>query len=119
MSLRTVVSTGQRYHLICYDKRGVEVTDEDGTSASGRALAALTDPAAGITDVFVLSHGWQGDLDDAIRQYDSWIGAANPDAAGDGMTPFLIGLHWPRRKAHLRPQPAQRRSTRPSERPAR
>ncbi len=95
MSLRTVAGTGQQYHLICYDKHGAEVPDADGTSASRLALAALTAPASGVTDVFVISHGWQGDLDDAIRQYDSWIGAANPDTAGDGTTPFLIGLHWP------------------------
>lgn len=95
MSLRTVPGTDQQYHLICFDKRGAEVLDEDGTSASEQALSALADPTAGVTDVFVLSHGWQGDLDDAIRQYDSWIGAANPDAPGDGSTAFLIGLHWP------------------------
>ena len=95
MSLRTVPGTGQQYHLICFDKRGAEVPDADGSVASGLAMAALADPAAGVTDVFIISHGWQGDLADAIRQYDSWIGAANPDAAGDGITPFLIGLHWP------------------------
>lgn len=95
MSLRTVPGTGQQYHLICFDKHGVEVPDADGTSASTLALDALTAPAAAVTDIFVISHGWQGDLDDAIWQYDSWIGAANPDTAGDGITPFLIGLHWP------------------------
>jgi len=95
MSLRTVPGSGQQYHLICFDARGMEVPDADGTSASRLALDALTAPAAGVTDVFVISHGWQGDLNDAIWQYDSWIGAANPDTAGDGITPFLIGLHWP------------------------
>ena len=48
-----------------------------------------------MTDVFILSHGWQGDYDDAIRQYDRWIGAANPDSAGDSIRPFIIGVHWP------------------------
>ena len=95
MSLRTVPGSQQQYHLINYDKFGVEMPDADATWASEAAISALADPAAGVTDVFILSHGWQGDLDDAIRQYDSWIGAANPDAAGDGITPFLIGLHWP------------------------
>jgi hypothetical protein len=95
MSLRSVPGTGQQYHLICFDTHGAEVPDADGTSASQLAISALAEPGAGVTDVFIFSHGWQGDLDDAIRQYDSWIGAANPDAAGDGITPFLIGLHWP------------------------
>ena len=48
-----------------------------------------------MTDVFILSHGWQGNYDDAIRQYDRWIGAANPDTAGDSIRPFIIGVHWP------------------------
>jgi len=95
MSLRSVPRTGQQYHLICFDARGAEAADPDGTSASRLALDALTGQAAGVTDVFLISHGWQGDLDDAISQYDSWIGAANPDTSGDGITPFLIGLHWP------------------------
>ncbi len=95
MSLRTVPGSNQQYHLISYDASGAEVPDADGSSASAAALAALAGPAPGVTDVFILSHGWQGDLDDAIWQYDSWIGAANPDTSADAISPFLIGLHWP------------------------
>jgi len=95
VSLRRIPSSSQQYHLIAYDKRGEEVRDEDGSIASERALADLANPSAAVTDVFVLSHGWQGDYDDAISQYDRWIGAANPDTAGDGIRPFIIGVHWP------------------------
>lgn len=95
MSVRRIPGTSRQYHLIAYDRRGEEVLDADGTSASETALADLTAPGADITDVFVLSHGWQGDYDDAIRQYDRWIGAADPDGADDGIRPFLIGVHWP------------------------
>ena len=95
MSLRRIPGRSQQYFLITYDKRGDEVPDADGTSASRQAIAALSDPAAGVTDVFILSHGWQGDYDDAIRQYDRWIGAADPDSAGDSIRPFIIGVHWP------------------------
>lgn len=95
MSLRRIPGTSQQYFLITYDKRGEEVPDADGTSASRQAIAALSDPAADVTDVFILSHGWQGDYDDAIAQYDRWIGAANPDSAGDSIRPFIIGVHWP------------------------
>ena len=95
MSLRRIPGSSQQYHLIAYDKRGEEVRDEDGSIASERALADLANPSAAVTDVFVLSHGWQGDYDDAISQYDRWIGAANPDTAGDGIRPFIIGVHWP------------------------
>ena len=95
MSLRRIPGTSQQYFLVSYDKRGEEVPDADGTAASEEAIAALTQPAAGVTDVFIISHGWQGDYDDAIRQYDRWIAAANPDTSSDGIRPFIIGLHWP------------------------
>lgn len=95
MSLRRIPDRDQQYHLITYDKRGDEVRDEDGTIASEQAIADLVSPGAAVTDVFILSHGWQGDYDDAISQYDRWIGAANPDTLGDGIRPFVIGVHWP------------------------
>ncbi len=95
MALRRIPGTDQQYHLIAYDKRGDEIADADGSSAREAALADLASPAAGTTDVFVISHGWQGDYQDAIRQYDRWVGAVNPDEAGDGIRPFVIGLHWP------------------------
>lgn len=95
MSLRRIPGTDQQYHLIAYDRKGEEVPDADGTSASEAALADLGAPGADVTDVFIISHGWQGDYDDAISQYDRWIGAANPDAVGDGIRPFIIGVHWP------------------------
>ena len=97
MSLRRIPGKAQEYHLITYDKRGDEVSDADGTIASVAAIDALREPAAGVTDVFILCHGWQGDYDGAIDQYDRWLGAANPDARGDGIRPFVIGMHWPSR----------------------
>lgn len=95
MTLRRIPGTDRQYHLIAYDKRGREEPDSDGTSASERMLADLADPANDVTDVFILSHGWQGDYQDAIDQYDRWLGADDPDTAGDGIRPFVIGLHWP------------------------
>ncbi|WP_243074902.1 hypothetical protein [Microbacterium sp. SS28] len=93
MSLRRIPGRSQSYHLISYDRKGREQRDEDGGVASEAALAAIAAP--GVTDVFVLSHGWQGDHADAISQYDHWIGAADPDADADGVSPVVIGLHWP------------------------
>jgi hypothetical protein len=95
MALRRIPGTDREYHLIAFDKRGAEVRDPDGTVASERALTAVADPAAAITDVFVISHGWQGDYIDAINQYDRWLGAYNPDSSGDGIRPAVIGVHWP------------------------
>ncbi|MFT4137204.1 hypothetical protein [Microbacterium sp.] len=97
MSLRRIPGKDQEYYLISYDKHGDERPDADGTHASAEALEALQRPGADVTDVFILCHGWQGDYDGAIAQYDRWLGAANPDAADDGIRPFVIGVHWPSR----------------------
>ena len=68
---------------------------------SQRVLEVLkTEP---ITDVFLISHGWLGDIPDAIRQYDKWIGSMAGNTADiqrvrqarPGFRPLLIGLHWP------------------------
>jgi hypothetical protein len=95
MALRRIPGTDREYHLIAFDKRGSEVPDADGSSASQAVLDALADPAAAITDVFILSHGWQGDYVDAMNQYDRWLGAYDPDRLHDRVRPFVVGLHWP------------------------
>ncbi|WP_210505898.1 hypothetical protein [Naasia sp. SYSU D00057] len=95
MALRRIPGRNESYHLIAFDKHGHELPDPDGGTASASALAALAEPGVPVTDVFVLSHGWQSDHGDAIAQYDAWLGAANPDRAGDGIRPLVIGLHWP------------------------
>ncbi|GAA5032132.1 hypothetical protein ACFQRL_04810 [Microbacterium fluvii] len=95
MALRRIPGTDREYHLIAYDAHGHEQPDSDGTIASEAALAAIADPARAITDVFVISHGWQGDYQDAIAQYDRWVGAGDPDTADDGVRPLVIGVHWP------------------------
>ncbi|QIG40602.1 hypothetical protein G5T42_14875 [Microbacterium sp. 4R-513] len=93
MALRHIDGKSQTYHLIAYDRKGREQRDEDGSVASAAALKAIAAP--GVTDVFVLSHGWQGDYQDAISQYDRWVGAANPDTDDDDIRPVVVGLHWP------------------------
>jgi hypothetical protein len=93
MALRRIPGKPQSYHLIAYDRRGREQRDPDGAVASAAALEAIAAP--GVTDVFVLSHGWQGDYQDAISQYDRWVGAADPDTDDDGIRPVVVGLHWP------------------------
>ena len=89
MALRRIPGKSQTYHLISYDRKGREQRDEDGAIASETALEAIAAP--GITDVFVLSHGWQGDHADAISQYDRWVGAADPDTDTDDVRPVVIG----------------------------
>ncbi len=66
-----------------------------------KVLAALRDEA--VTDVFLMSHGWQGDVPSAIRQYNRWIDAmaactadrAAIEKARGNFHPLIVGLHWP------------------------
>lgn len=98
--LHTAPDTGLEYYLIPYDENGVE-RSWSGVSCSAKAAQALaTRP---ITDVFVFSHGWQGDVPAAKDQYNRWI-KAMADCQSDlaamrrvrpGFLPLLIGLHWP------------------------
>lgn len=100
MSIRTVPDTTVTYHLVLYDKDGTETPDEDGSLASTHVLSAVTEE---VTDVFLLSHGWKGDVQAAIRQYDRWIGAMARQGADreriravvPDFKALLVGLHWP------------------------
>ena len=88
------------YLLVAFDEHGEEVPpgqDVDGTAA------ALAQAADGVTDVFLLSHGWKGDIAAALRQCDSWL-KAMLDLPEDerrwresvpGYRPLVVGLHWP------------------------
>jgi hypothetical protein len=91
------------YYLLCVDESGVERREADGTLLSERIVAAVGGSNPPVTDVFVMSHGWKGDVPAAIEQYDRWIDAM-ADCADDrararvvrpGFTPLLIGYHWP------------------------
>jgi hypothetical protein len=56
-----------------------------------------------ITDVFIFSHGWQGDIPAARDQYNRWLAAMHGCAADRqamrdsrlNFQPLLIGFHWP------------------------
>lgn len=102
MAIERVTGTGLSYHLISFDGAGLERPEADGELASHRASVALAEEP--VTDVFLFSHGWQGDVPAARRQYESWIRAMaaceadveNIDRArGGGFRALLIGMHWP------------------------
>ena len=92
---------GIQYHLIAFDSSGNERTDDPNGKMSEKVLAALRSEP--VTDVFLMSHGWQGDAPSALRQYHKWIdamGACAADRAAiekarGGFHPLLVGLHWP------------------------
>ena len=101
MSIETVPGTELRYYLIAFDADGRERADDPDGAMSQRALDVLTQEP--ITDVFLISHGWQGDVPAAREQYNNWIGAmarceadlAQARQARPQFQPLLIGLHWP------------------------
>lgn len=98
MPVRPLPNLDSEYALIAYDADGTERA-EDAGPLSDRLVAAAGDA----TDIFLLSHGWQNDLPDAVRSYDAWFDAAaqcRPDLAAlaarpGGFKPLYAGLHWP------------------------
>lgn len=86
------------YHLIRYDKHGTEIPEDSNMLASQAVRAELESPEAGITDVFLLSHGWNSDADGAMAQYDAWVSTTRdtrPADIGRPFRPLIVGLHWP------------------------
>jgi hypothetical protein len=101
MPIRQVPNTEYSYYLLIHDERGQERTEDDGSLLSQKVLTELkTQP---VTDVFVMSHGWRGDIPAAKSQYDAWMGnlmsatgdIADMKARRPGFRPLLMGLHWP------------------------
>jgi hypothetical protein len=104
MPIRIVPGFGLTYYLVCVDSTGAERLD-DPDGVNGRMIPRITEVLAGepYTDVFLMSHGWMGDVPAAIRQYDRWIGAmatckddlARASQVRPGFKPLLVGFHWP------------------------
>lgn len=99
MPFRTIPNLGARYALISFDQDGRERTDDP---AGGVFSKTLVDEAANDkpTNIFLFSHGWKGDFNAAVDQYDRWIGAmwrmeSDRQAMGADFKPLFIGLHWP------------------------
>jgi hypothetical protein len=106
MPVRTIPGTGLEYYLVCVDGAGGERTD-DPDGSDGRLIPRVEEALAeeSHTDVFLMSHGWMGDVPAAVRQYDSWIGAMaactddleRARRGRSGFRPLLVGFHWPSR----------------------
>lgn len=101
MPIENVPGTDLQYQLMAFDAEGRERTDDPDGLMSRRALEELAQQP--ITDVFVMSHGWQGDVPAARDQYGRWIAAMAGQEADiarlrelrPGFLPLLLGLHWP------------------------
>ena len=90
-----------RYCLVAFDSQGHERKDDPDGVMSAKVLETLQGEA--ITDVFILSHGWQGDVPAGRAQYNNWIDAMGACTADieemkrtrPGFSPLIVGLHWP------------------------
>src|SRR5688500_239506 len=102
MPVRQVPQTDVRYYLVCFDEQGRERKEADGSLLSETVARLIGDPREGITDVFLASQGWKGDVPAAVEQYDRWVGqmVRAPDraaaaAARPGFKAIVVGIHWP------------------------
>ncbi len=104
MPFQDIAGTGERYALVCFDKKGVERPDDPDASGGKLSDRVIEDLKTGAyTSVFLFSHGWKGDIPAAIKQYDKWIQAMIdqlPDREKmssiiPGFKPYWIGVHWP------------------------
>ncbi len=81
------------FYMIRFDKRG--------GCTSPSSLRRLVVAAAGATDVFVFSHGWNNDWASATRHYQEFIDQFNQQYAeawhppNRDYRPVLVGVHWP------------------------
>lgn len=75
--------------------------DEDGLCAGPATQAHLLDHAAGYSDVFLFSHGWNNDWRVATERYESFITGFQQQrrqlglAMPAGYKPLLVGIFWP------------------------
>lgn len=91
----------QDYTLTVFDADANECRDENGDLGSAKAAARIRGES--ITDVFVMSHGWNGDVPSAVTQYNGWTDAmfachedlSALETSHPGFKPLLVGFHWP------------------------
>jgi len=85
---------------VLFDSDGNERPEQDGNLLSKKLSQVVQD---GVTDVFLSSHGWKGDIPAAISQYDTWIGAMAAQACDSDRARAVdpkfkavtVGVHWP------------------------
>jgi hypothetical protein len=101
MPIEAVPNTPLQYYLINFDASGEEREEPDGSKMSDTIVKVLAQEP--VTDVFIISHGWMGDIPAARRQYGKWIQAMAANTADieqlkqkrPDFKPLLIGIHWP------------------------
>lgn len=104
MAIHTIPGMSVQYFLMTFDAKGLERSDDPdgpGGRLSARVLQQVVSES--ITDVFLYSHGWKGDIPSAVDQYSRWLRAIHSLSADQaamaarwpGFKPMHAGLHWP------------------------
>lgn len=104
MPYENVSGTNLGYYLINHDENGAERQETINGAAQfliDAVMQKLRKDSA--TDIFIMSHGWKGDVPAARDQYERWIRAMAMNSADlekmhakrPGFSPLIIGLHWP------------------------
>lgn len=103
MPKRDIPAGQASYYLMSVDEDAQEIPDPQlpGGKTSDSVIEAVK--ALAITDVFIWSHGWKGDVPGAYEQYDKWVGAfsslhADREAMRKARPDFKdlhVGFHWP------------------------
>lgn len=81
--------------------------DEQGDGDPANATAVAEIGAAGLTDLFVFSHGWNNNRSVARALYDGWFGQLAPQLAEATrpVTAGLVGVFWPSQRWSDEPIP--------------
>lgn len=101
MPIEPVNGTELTYYLLAYDKDGSERREGKDEFLSERLERDLS--SGTVTDIFMFSHGWKGDVPAARDQYGRWVKVmadqkddiASVKQIRPAFKPLLIGLHWP------------------------
>jgi hypothetical protein len=71
LSLSAMQADLIKYYLIPFDENGTERPKPHGTLRNDTVKSALGNRS--YTDVFIISHVWQGDATDALGQSSRWV----------------------------------------------
>lgn len=96
-------ATRSGYDLVCFGSGGAERADDPDGLMTDVILRTLATEDSGVTDVFLMSHGWMGDVPSARGVYDRWIESMSGCSADiarlgqmrPGFKPHFVGIHWP------------------------
>lgn len=100
MSIENVLGTSVQYYLVAFNAAGKERDEAEGKMSQKILDVLFNEP---ITDVFLFTHGWLGDIGAARNQYNKWVKAMSKNLADieqiqkarSEFRPLLIALHWP------------------------